>query len=550
MPTWLRALAVPIMCAGAASPVVADMRCPAGDAYDLVVSAERALARADWPLAARHYGCAAQRSDDAALAERATRSAYDNHQLVAAVAGARRWLELAPQSEVARRFLAAALLRLYDDIGAAREFALLLDTSYQDRARGYMVLLGILAEERNETGAARVMERLAATDADLAEAQYATSVLWQRAEDGNRALTAARRAMELRPGWRMAELAEVRALSTLGRLEEMLQRSAVLAADGDARSRLSHAWLLYGNNRRDEAVAVFDALSASGEAGSDAIAGLGAIALDEGRLDDAFRIFNELAREPQFTDTALWHLGRIAEERDDMALAARHYQRINSGPRAVAAQLRAFGLHRELGAPERAELQLDDFLAAAPASTRDIVPGLAASLVDQGQGEQAIALVDRALALLPDDELRLARSFLMERLGRLPEAVADMRAVLGRRPDDPVALNALGYTLVDRSIAVEEGHRLIVRALAAKPDSYAIQDSLGWALVRLGRLEEGRTWLEKAWDRSRDAEVAAHLGETIWLQGHAEEAYRVWDAALADNPDSTPLRRAIERHPR
>ena len=539
-----------MLCAGAAGPVVADVRCPAGDAYDLVVSAERALARADWPLAARRYGCAVQRSEDAALAERATRSAYDNYQLVAAVAGARRWLELAPQSEVARRFLAAGLLRLYDDVGAARQFAVLLDTSYQDRARGYMVLLGILAEERNETGAARVMERLVATDAGLAEAQYATSVLWQRAEDGNKALAAARRAIELRPGWRMAELAEVRALSTLGRREEMLQRSAALAADGDAHSRLSHAWLLYGNDRRDEAVAVFDALQASAEAGGDASAGLGAIALDEGRLDDAFRIFNELVREPQYTDTALWHLARVAEARDDVALAARHYQRINSGPQAVAAQLRAFALHRELGAPESAELLLDDFLAAAPGSTRDIVPGLATRLVEQDQGEPAIALINRALVLLPDDNLQLARGFLMERLGRLPEAVADMRAVLGRRPDDPVAQNALGYTLVDRSIAVEEGHRLIVRALAAKPDSYAIQDSMGWALVRLGRLEEARTWLESAWDRSRDPEVAAHLGETIWLQGHAEEAYRIWDAALADNPDSAPLRRAIERHPR
>jgi len=118
-----------MLCAGAAGPVVADVRCPAGDAYDLVVSAERALARADWPLAARRYGCAVQRSEDAALAERATRSAYDNYQLVAAVAGARRWLELAPQSEVARRFLAAGLLRLYDDVGAARQFAVLLDTS-------------------------------------------------------------------------------------------------------------------------------------------------------------------------------------------------------------------------------------------------------------------------------------------------------------------------------------------------------------------------------------------------------------------------------------
>jgi tetratricopeptide (TPR) repeat protein len=549
MSNWLRCLAL-LLSAGAAVSADAASRCPAGDAYDLAMSAERALARAEWPAAARQYACATRRSDDVSLAERATRTAYDNHQLANAVAGARRWLELAPDSEVARRYLATGLLRLYDDDAAAQQFAELLKTSYQDLARGYMALLGILAEEGNETGAARVMERLAASDPELAEAQYAMSVLWQRAEDGTRALAAARRAIDLRPAWRMAELAEVRALALIGRREEAIEKSARLAAGDDTFSRISHAWLLLGNDRRAEATSIFEELRRSGAAPSDAQEGLGAIALDERRFDEATRIFNELSRDSQYMDTVLWHLGRIAEESGDAALAARHYQRINTGSRAVAAQLRAFQLQRELGAPERAELQLDEFLAAAPATTRDVIAGVGSSLVEEGKGEQAVALLDRALTLIPGDDLRLARGFLMERLGRLPEAVADMRAVAARRPNDPVTLNALGYTLVDRSIAVEEGHRLIVRALEVKPDSFAIQDSLGWALVRLGRLDEGRTWLERAWDNSEDPEVAAHLGETLWLQGRTDDARRLWDQALAENPESSPLLRAIERHPR
>ncbi|MGH8136446.1 MAG: tetratricopeptide repeat protein, partial [Steroidobacteraceae bacterium] len=311
-----------------------------------------------------------------------------------------------------------------------------------------------------------------------------------------------------------------------------------------------HAWLLLGADRRAEAAAIFEDLQRSGVATSDAQEGLAAIALNERRFDDSTRIFTELARDPQNTETVLWNLGRIAELKGDEQLAARHYQRINSGSRAVAAQTRAFRLLRKLGAPERAELQLDDFLAATPATTPDIVAGVGSALVEEGESEQAIALLDRALSLMPDDDLRLARGFLLERLDRLPEAVADMRTVVGRRPNDPVALNALGYTLVDRSISIEEGQRLIARAYEGKPDSFAIQDSMGWAQVRLGNLEKGRTWLERAWDNSRDPEVAAHLGETLWLQGRADDARRVWDEALADNPESMPLKRAIERHPR
>jgi Tfp pilus assembly protein PilF len=122
-----------------------------------------------------------------------------------------------------------------------------------------------------------------------------------------------------------------------------------------------------------------------------------------------------------------------------------------------------------------------------------------------------------------------------------------MRDVAKRRPDDPMTLNALGYTLVDRTKSVAEGTQLIERAIAVKPDSYAIQDSMGWALVQGGRLDEGMTWLERAWDLSEDPEVAAHLGETLWRMGRTDEAKRIWDDALAANPDSPPLKRAIER---
>ncbi len=551
MSVWTRCLAAILWLAGAAPAGAVGARCPAGDTWELAFGAERALARADWPRTAWLYGCASRSSDDPALAERATRTAYENYQLDPAVTAAKRWLELMPESEVARRYLATSLLRLYDDQAAAAQFAQLLNTSYQDRARGYLVLLGILAEEGNTTGAARVMAELAATDPELAEAHYAASVLWERAENGGKALAAAERAIELRKDWRLAELAQVRALITLGRTDEALQRSAELATDGDPYSRISHAWLLFGDQRRKEAAAVFAELRGSGGTlASDALAGLSAIALDERRFEDAARLLGEASRDPQQAEALQWNLARIAEERGESASAARQYQRIATGSRAVTAQLRAFRLWRSQGEVERAELLLDDFLAASPAETREVVSGVAALLVEEGRGDQAIALIDRALTRMPDDNLLLARGYLLERLDRVPEAIADMRAVAARRPHDPELQNALGYTLVDRTRSIEEGQRLIARALESKPDSYAIQDSMGWALVRMGRLDEGRGWLETAWNRSQDAEVAAHLGETLWLMGRVEEARRIWDEALAANPDSRPLQRAIERHPR
>lgn len=551
MHAWKRLLATVLIPAAAVPAHAAEPRCPGGETWQIVVGAEQALALADWPEATRLYACAVAKSDDPALAERATRISFENHQFARALTAARRWRELAPESEVARRHLATSLLRLYDDEAAGLEFAELLKTSYADRARGTIVLLGILAEETNETGAARIMDRLATADPANAEAQYAAAVLWLRADDAGRALAAARRALELRAGWRMAELVVVGAEAKLGRHEDALATAARLAADGDPHSNLTHAWLLLEHDRRDEALQVFEKLRGpGGPAAGDALDGLAAIALEERRIDDAERLLNEAARDPKQLDLAQWRLAGIAEERGERAGAARMYQRITTGPRAVVSQLRAYRLWRELGESERAELLIDEYLAMSPADTREVASGVASILVEEGRGEEAIALIDRAYARLPDDGLLLARAFLLERLDRVPEAVAEMRRVLARRRSDPVVQNALGYTLVDRTRSVAEGHRLIKDALAAQPDSYAVQDSMGWALVRLGRLEEGKVWLENAWKNSADPEVAAHLGETLWLMGQTDEARRIWDDALRQNPDSRPLLRAIERRPK
>jgi tetratricopeptide (TPR) repeat protein len=334
----------------------------------------------------------------------------------------------------------------------------------------------------------------------------------------------------------------------MGRDAEALDFSAKLAAGGDPFMRLSHAWQLLGEDRRADAAALFEELRAGGgPVSTDAAAALAAIAVDDKRFDDAARYAEDAARDPQQADSLRWQRARIAEERGNAVDAARLYQGIQSGPRALAGQLRAFRLLREQGAPEMAEMLIDDFLAAEPGDSVDVASGVAAILVEEGKGNEAIALVDRALTVIPDDGLLLARGFLLERLDRVPEAVADMRKVVARRPNDPMALNALGYTLVDRTKSVTEGAGLIARAIADKPDSYAIQDSMGWALVQSGQLEEGKDWLERAWERSEDPEVAAHLGETLWRMDRPGDAKKLWDEALAANPDSVPLKRAIER---
>jgi tetratricopeptide (TPR) repeat protein len=524
--------------------------CTAGDAEFHARVGELALARGDWPLAGTALSCAAASSADAGIAEHATRVAFENSQFGSAARSARRWLELQPEREEALRFLATSLLKQHQNAAAAEQFAIILDTAYQDRAQGYLALLGTLSTEANDTGAAWVLEQLAAADPGLAEAQYARSVLWQQAEHGTRALEAARRALELRPGWRMAELAEVRALLSLGQTAEGLARSGELAVDGDPLTQLNHAWLLAGSGREEAAIRAFEELRRSQVATSQVLEGLGSIAFARRDYEAAGRYFTELAQGSRGDETALAYLGLIADRQGDQSLAIRYLERVSTGPRAVASQLKAHELNIRLGAVERAELQLDDFIDQSPGSARDVVVGRAGQLADAGGSAEGVALMKRASELYPDDDdLRLAQAFLLEKVDRVPEAVTLMREVLKRRPEDPTALNSLGYTLVDRTRRTREGYDLILRALALKPDSYAIMDSAGWALFRLKRSAEALQWLERAWARSEDPEVAAHLGEVLWAEGRQDEARQLWNEALADAPENRSLLRTLERHP-
>lgn len=547
-PLFLKAaLAAAVLLAPSAALAV---DCAGTDADGHVRVAGIALAQGGWPLASGALACAAELSASPEVAEQATRVAFENQQLEDAARSATRWLALEPAREEPRRFLATSLLRLYRSDAAAAQFGEILDTAYHDRAKGYTALLGILAGERNETGAALVMEQLAAGDPDLPEAQHALSVLWQQAEHGERALAAARRALELRPGWRLAQLAEVRALLTSGRTDEGLALAATLAADGDPLSQLNYGWLLVGARHDEEARQAFESLRRGQVGATEALEGLGTLAFTRRDYESAARYFMELARGSRGDETALAFLGLIADEQGKRELAVRYLERVVTGPRAVASQLRAFRLMEELGAPARAEIVLSEFLEQSPDSVRDVVAGRASQLADAGHGDEAIALMRRAERHYPDDDdLRLAEAFVLERLDRVREAIAVMRDVLRRRPDDPTALNSLGYTLVDRTGRAEEGHALITRALAIKPDSYAIMDSAGWALFRLGRNAEALEWLERAWTRSRDPEVAAHLGEVLWASGRRDEARDLWRRAREDAPDNRSLQRTMERHP-
>jgi tetratricopeptide (TPR) repeat protein len=159
-----------------------------------------------------------------------------------------------------------------------------------------------------------------------------------------------------------------------------------------------------------------------------------------------------------------------------------------------------------------------------------------------------MAVYDRALVEHEgNQDLLYARAMLAERLDRIDILEADLNSILSKDPDNADALNALGFTLADRTDRYEEALVLIERAISIKPDDFYIVDSMGWVLYRLGRYEESLTYLQRALVLSNDPEVAAHLGEVLWVMGKRDAAREVWDTALQTTPEDQRLLEVIKR---
>jgi predicted Zn-dependent protease len=159
-----------------------------------------------------------------------------------------------------------------------------------------------------------------------------------------------------------------------------------------------------------------------------------------------------------------------------------------------------------------------------------------------------VAALTKALEKMPDSsELLYDRAMAAEKVNQLDMLEADLRRLIKLKPDYAHAYNALGYTLADRTPRIKEAIELLEKALKLEPDDPFIQDSMGWALVKAKRYGEAVDYLRRAHAAKADPEIAAHLGEALWLKGEKEEARRIWNGSLKNHPDNESLRDAISR---
>ncbi|MBB5941415.1 tetratricopeptide repeat protein [Xanthomonas sp. 3307] len=537
--------------AAVAAPAAAKAPSPAQDVMTPVLAGEFALQAGQLADASRWYLQAANDSPgDAGLAERATRIAMLANDSAAAAQALALWRQRAPESLAMRSSEASLALRN----GNLRQARSLLVALLRDKdPRGWrFALIALVSGNRDPEVAAKALDQLLDANAipDQLEAWQEFGRLALRLDQPKLAERIVDQLVKRFPQEPRVALLHATQLQQAGKTEQaraLLQGvEPKVSGDPELRTALAYAYDAIGDTAAAARVLAL---------GPQTTQNYGLRASMLAKLQDnaaLMALYDELRKGADRPDPERrLLLGKIAEFLKRNQEAVDWYRGVPGGPLRSEARLRAAGALYALGQKDAAFAEaraLQDDAEADDAARRDAYVLEAELRQRSGDDAGELQVFERGLAAYPDDNALLyARGLSWERRDRIDRAEADLRKILVTDPENVAALNALGYTLADRTKRYREALQLIDRARTADPDNAAIIDSYGWVLYRLGKTQEALVQLRRAWSQVKDPEIAAHIGQVLWEQGKHEEANKYFDEARKLDPDNRALRRALEQ---
>jgi len=516
-----------------------------------------ALQRGEPALAARAYYEAARDAQDATLARRATEIALFARQRGLAMEAAQLWQKLDPSSDRARQMVTMlGQPGMSGDLRGDLE-RVLADAAANGKTLGeaFLQINRALSGQTDKTATYRLITDLAKPYPGVAEAHFAVALAGYNTGLTDLEILAASmreidRALELKPDWERAVLVKADLLAKSSPESAIRYLTAFLAEAPASRAAGGALAQLYVEQKRyADARAVFQRLLDADPADRELQYAVAAISVQLKDYPTAERLFQEL-KGAGFGEPGVvaFYLAEIAEEthRYDDALA--RYGEVTDGDRAWPAKLRAAAVMGKQGKVKEAR----QYLAALDPEDREqeiqVKQAEAQLLEDAHDYQGAYQVLNTALAGEPDSaELLYDVAMVAEKLNRLDEVESRLKRVIELKPGNAQALNALGYTLVDRTQRTAEGLQLIEKAHALAPEDPFILDSMGWAHFRMGNFEESEKFLRRALAERPDPEIAAHLGEVLWAKGERGRAQEVWQSQLKETPDNPVLLNTVRR---
>ncbi len=551
-----------------------------GELLFRMMLAEIAVQRGEPGAAFTEFMIVARQTHDPRLARRAAEVAINARALAQALDAAELWHQLAPHDTEAEQSYSSLLVAngrhdaarplLQRQLAAAPNPIEILDRLQRvlahapDPAQGF-ALLDTLARPY-------IAAPATAFDAQLILARGARA-----AGDNAAAVGHARAALAARPDSELAVMSVAQLLMEGGKpaggdasaapgpaddkdagaaahAEAMTMLARFLGAHPDAAEvRQAYARLLVGEGRLDEGRQQFEELLRRAPQSPDPLFALGVLALESEHYADARsyleRYLAVVATSPdRDLDLVYLNMSRVAEGERHFDEALDWLRKVKGAEQVEGARERQAFLLGRMNRVEEGLALLRQMPSGTPEQRNQSVMAQGQLLRDAHRFDESYRLLDQALQQSPDDTGLLYESAMSaERLDRIDLMEARLRHLLQLRPDYAHAYNALGYSLADRNIRLQEAYQLIDHALTLAPDDGFIVDSMGWVQYRLGNLAKAREALTRAFDLKADPDVAAHLGEVLWASGDHTGARKILLNAQKHDGDSDTLRDTLQR---
>jgi len=514
------------------------------DVMYMVMVAEVAGQRGQLDVALEAYLEAARRVKHPQLAERAVAIALyvKNQEKLEEAVGI--WLEQDKNNLTARKVAAMSALMVGNKEVAAEHLEVLLAKDPAGFEKTALEIAAVLQKEGKNGVIYDVFDDLSQRHNQDANLFLAKSLLAVQLNNPGQAVIDVQKALSIRPNWDKALVLQAQLAAQSGQMHKAIAdlERAVEKDTGNEKLKKLLAQLLAKNNDYAEAKHIYRGLAKSNPEDAENLIALALVHLQLKEYDEAEEILVDLLDQSKWQNQVRFYLAKLEESRGNILEAIEWYEKIDDEALLLDAGLASVLLLAKDKQYQAAYSKLSDLAGRFPDQKLRLLVIEAELLSKQKNHQKAFDLLSDALKLNPEDKgLLYVRALIADRIGRLDVLESDLKKILQQDPNNVEALNALGYTLVERTTRFKEAEIYLRHALKIAPDEAAVLDSYGWLQFKLGNYEQALRYLQRAYAKQPVGEIAAHLAEVLWVLGRQEEAKELFREALAREPEDEHL---------
>ena len=517
-----------------------------------LLAAEFAGNAGDYEASIDFYQQAAQKTDDSRIAARATYIALYDKQFQHALDLLKRWQELEPEAKEIDHLYVTIYLHLHQTAKALPYIQNVLSQHSGSHKKKAMVVKQLLNDDIEAQDSLDLLEALNNVQTDNPQMLILQAKFAAQLEQYDRSINLLDRALKIDGSLIDIYLIQSKVYLAQGKRDKSRAVIKQMLEDypDNLGLRLQYAHMLVADKDYEVARQQYILLQKKQPDNVDVLLNLSLLYIETDQLNEAAELLSRLIELDQKKDIAHYYLGRIEQNKNQYKSAIAHFIKVKNGAYVFEAKLRVASLFARLDRIDDAIEQLSNLVEETKEWSKRVRAYLAQGeiLRSQQRYQDAFDMYSRALSHNRKDiNLLYARALIAEKVDRVDVAESDLLKILSMEPKNSDALNALGYTLADKTERYQEAKEYIQKAAELVPDDPAIMDSLGWVNYRLGKLQEALKWLSMAFEKLVDAEIAAHYGEVLWQNNQKDKAREVWKKGQEANAEHPVLIETLKK---